>query len=297
MPSWLRKLLQSGSNSMHLNEISSSGTIVKHTTAENESLHIIPVLMKLCRHDKDVERAFFCSSSVRHIFKMRREGGFCGYRNIQMLVSHIKDAQRPGHEQFPGNALPSILELQDRIEQAWDMGFNSSGRIETGGIKGTRKYIGTPEVRGNRFNELGFFLKTLTKAQALFLSLGIKCSTGAFSAREGFHAHDLLLQDVASYFRSGCDLDSQDKILRTDLAPIYFQHRGHSMTIVGFEIDKKGSANLLVFDPMFKTSPAIRRLAQHYAAPSDPGHILKAHRRGTPYLHKYKDFEVLKLYV
>ena len=68
------------------------------------------------------------------------------------------------------------------------------------------------------------------------------------------------------------------------------------MTIIGFEIDTKGSANLLVFDPMFKTSPAIRRLADHYATPSDPGRILKAHRRGTSYLHKYKDFEILKLY-
>jgi hypothetical protein len=146
MPSWLQKLLQSGANASHLNEIGTSGTLVKKTTAENESLHVIPVLMKLCRHDKEVERAFFCSSSVRHIFKMRREGGFCGYRNIQMLVSHIKDAQRPGHERFPGSRLPSILQLQDMIEQAWDLGFNSTGRIETGGIKGTRKYIGTPEV-------------------------------------------------------------------------------------------------------------------------------------------------------
>ena len=32
------------------------------------------------------------------------------------------------------------------IERAWDMGFNVNGRIETGGICGTRKYIGTPEV-------------------------------------------------------------------------------------------------------------------------------------------------------
>lgn len=294
MPSWLQKLLQNGAKASHLNEIGTSGALVKKTTAENESLHVIPVLMKLCRQDRDVERAFFCSSSVRHVFKMRREGGFCGYRNIQMLVSHIKDAQRPGHERFPGNGLPSILELQDMIEQAWDMGFNSTGRVETGGIKGTRKYIGTPEVS---LQKVGSSLSNTVKAQALFLSLGIDCVTGAFSAREGFRAHDLLLQDVANYFRSGCALDSQEKVLQTNLAPIYFQHRGHSMTIIGFEITKKGTANLLVFDPMFKTSPAIRRLAQHYATPSDLGRILKAHRRGTSYLQKYKDFEVVKLYL
>lgn len=33
------------------------------------------------------------------------------------------------------------------IEDAWDAGINLEGRIETGGIRGTRKYIGTPEVR------------------------------------------------------------------------------------------------------------------------------------------------------
>lgn len=41
---------------------------------------------------------------------------------------------------------PSVLELQDMIERAWDMGFNSHGRIATGGIRGTRKHIGTSEV-------------------------------------------------------------------------------------------------------------------------------------------------------
>jgi hypothetical protein len=76
---------------------------------------------------------------------MPREGGFCGYRNIQMLVSWIAKSQAPGHEHFP-RGVPTILELQDLIEHAWDKGFNSTGRTETGGIRGTRKFIGTPEV-------------------------------------------------------------------------------------------------------------------------------------------------------
>ena len=33
------------------------------------------------------------------------------------------------------------------IESAWDKGINDTGRVETGGIRGTRKYIGTPEAR------------------------------------------------------------------------------------------------------------------------------------------------------
>lgn len=74
-------------------------------------------------------------------------GGFCGYRNIQVLSSHIIGTHMTGWEQL-GDEIPSIFQIQDLIETAWDLGYNARGRAETGGIKGTRKYIGTPEVRG-----------------------------------------------------------------------------------------------------------------------------------------------------
>lgn len=66
------------------------------------------------------------------------------------------------------------------------------------------------------------------------------------------------------------------------------------MTIVGFEVRSNGTANLLVFDPMFKTSPAIQRLIGTSARSDDPARLLKAYRRGTPDLQKYKLFELLK---
>ncbi|KAN0076041.1 Peptidase family C78 domain containing protein [Elaphomyces granulatus] len=151
MPAWLRKMLEGGAKVTLLNRISPNGLIAKDVIVENETPQIIPILIQLCGQDPTVRRAFFCSPAIRHVFKMPREGGFCGYRNIQMLISHIQDSQRPGHEHFPGS-LPSILKLQDMIEQAWDMGFNAVARLETGGIRGTRKYIGTPEAsRGPSF--------------------------------------------------------------------------------------------------------------------------------------------------
>lgn len=145
MPSWLHKMLEKGGRTAKQTQITTDGRLTRHTVVENETDNLIPVLAKLCEEDKSVQRAFFCSPKVRHICKMSREGGFCGYRNIQILVSYIKKSQSPGHEHFP-DGVPTILNLQNRIEQAWDMGFNSMGRTETGGIKGTRKFIGTPEV-------------------------------------------------------------------------------------------------------------------------------------------------------
>ena len=73
-------------------------------------------------------------------------GGFCGYRNIQMMASYIIGTGSNGAKEL-SHRIPSIFQIQDLIEEAWDRGINAQGRIETGGIRGTRKYIGTPEVR------------------------------------------------------------------------------------------------------------------------------------------------------
>jgi hypothetical protein len=62
-----------------------------------------------------------------------------------MLFSYIIGVGFQG-SQHVKKKLPSIFQIQDFIEEAWDMGINPQGRTETGGIKGTRKYIGTPEV-------------------------------------------------------------------------------------------------------------------------------------------------------
>ncbi len=62
-----------------------------------------------------------------------------------MLSSYIVNAKSRGYEKL-NHAVPSIFQIQEWIEAAWDQGINAQGRLETGGIKGTRKYIGTPEV-------------------------------------------------------------------------------------------------------------------------------------------------------
>lgn len=62
-----------------------------------------------------------------------------------MLVSYIIASEMTGSRRFRGK-IPSIFELQDSIEAAWARGISPEGLIETGGIKGTRKFIGTPEV-------------------------------------------------------------------------------------------------------------------------------------------------------
>jgi hypothetical protein len=61
------------------------------------------------------------------------------------LCSYIVEVQSQGWKEL-NNKIPSIFEIQEFIEHAWDLGINAQGRIETGGIRGTRKYIGTTDV-------------------------------------------------------------------------------------------------------------------------------------------------------
>ncbi|KAI4639080.1 hypothetical protein J4E93_009570 [Alternaria ventricosa] len=145
MPRWLHDQLDAGPKITAVNRIGRDGRLIKHDQVQNETPGIIPILAQLSALDRTVKEAYYCHPSTLHVGKTPSEGGFCGYRNIQMLLSYIQGAKAQGYEEFPGR-LPTILKMQDHIEDAWDKGINSIGRVQTGGIRDTRKYIGTPEV-------------------------------------------------------------------------------------------------------------------------------------------------------
>jgi hypothetical protein len=124
---------------------------------------------------------------------------------------------------------------------------------------------------------------------------GIRCDAQGLKDKKGGKPADtLLFEYVETYFRDGAT-DIDPKIRLTSLPPLYFQHPGHSMTIVGFEKKRDGSKNLVVFDPMFHDASNIVRLVD---APSfkhkEPADLLRAYRRGVKYLRRYHEFEVLK---
>ncbi|GAM84118.1 hypothetical protein ANO11243_021100 [Dothideomycetidae sp. 11243] len=103
-------------------------------SSSNKLNQAIPLLADLLHQDDNVKEAFLCREDAVQIFKLRDEGQhFCAYRNMQMMLA---DQPRPW----------TVPDLQAAIERAWDKGFNSHGRIETGGIVGTRKHVGTSEA-------------------------------------------------------------------------------------------------------------------------------------------------------
>ncbi|OBT78486.1 hypothetical protein VF21_00977 [Pseudogymnoascus sp. 05NY08] len=275
MPAWLHNLLLSDGMPRTTTKLSSSGGIKTVKKIGNYVTGVLPVLETLVEQDPDTEYAYTCHPSVEHVSKLKNEGGFCGYRNIQMLTSYIVNNRSQGCYHFK-EKMPTIFEIQEFIEHAWDVGINTVGRAETGGIIGTRKYIGTPE------------------AQAMFRSLDIDCDAQAFKTDGKQGADEILMRNVEEYFRAG-SVDITSKIRRAQLPPIYFQHPGHSMTIVGIEKKLDGSKNLLVFDPMFHDAPdVIKLIGQKSFSVKNPAEVLRAYRRNMKYLKRYRAFEVLR---
>ncbi|CAG7558660.1 unnamed protein product [Fusarium equiseti] len=216
---------------------------------------ILPVLIQLLEQSPSTQYAYVCRPAVQHISKLKQEGS-----------------------QHFGESFPNIFQIQNLIENAWDNGINAQGRAETGGIRGTRKYIGTPE------------------AQAVFLSLNIPCSVQAFKDPERGRSKQHLFEAIERYFQGGVT-SVEDRIHCTNLPPIYLQHPGHSLTIVGFEKQMDGHTNLLVFDPSFRDSTKIRDLVgkSFRLKGSSIDGLLKPYRRGSHYFRRHNQYEVLYL--
>ena len=141
--------------------------------------------------------------------------------------------------------------------------------------------------------------KSLTfefQVESLWLHQNLPKCQSAVSKTKGKKAHEELLDFVENYFARG-SADEQTKLHKTHQAPIYFQQPGHSLTIVGLERFNDGSRNLLVFDPSFGPSQALKSLLVRPSSATVPAktadHLLKSYRRTIAQLAKYDEFEVL----
>jgi hypothetical protein len=147
MPDSMLKRIRDSETPRRLNPIGKDGRIITESVLENEVPGLVPIVTRLCTASSGLISALYiCDPSVHYVHKGSNPGQFCGYRNIQMLVSYICGTKSKGHEHFKAG-LPGIFQIQDLVEAAWDREPYSVGRQATGGIRNTRKWIGTPEVR------------------------------------------------------------------------------------------------------------------------------------------------------
>lgn len=145
------------------------------------------------------------------------------------------------------NTLPSVRYLQTMIEAAWQNGFDRDGASHFKfKLVNSRSWIGTTEIC------------------AMMRYYGVKAY--CFDVREPSgpnNSHPDIFDFVERYYQGtllgidsnncgsgvGSSSITTDDILVTDRPPIYFQHQGHSRTIVGIEKLQTGLRRLLIFDP------------------------------------------------
>ncbi|KAK6000064.1 hypothetical protein QM012_004052 [Aureobasidium pullulans] len=282
MPEGMLKRLRTGEPNRRLNRIGRDGRIYTERIVGNEVPGLVPVIARLCvASSSELQRVHLCHPSVQHVHKGTNPGHFCGYRNIQMLVSFIQGTKAKGHERFGAN-LPGILQIQDLIEKAWDGDPQNLGRQETGGIRNTRKWIGTPEVA------------------SICKHLNLDHSVHSFSDTKAARAYEQLLNFVEGYFSQDPEeTGSNPRVHKSHRPPLFFQQPGHSMTIIGIERYKNGNRSLLVFDPSFEPPKQLAGMVTGSSSAAIPDKIasrlLRSYRRGASQLAKYNDFEVLTL--
>ncbi|XP_023330509.1 zinc finger with UFM1-specific peptidase domain protein [Eurytemora carolleeae] len=171
------------------------------------------------------------------------KGWGCGFRNLQMLLSHLLNSTEYRGvllENLSGNrnlvsqnislnrnlvdrvGMPSIPRLQEILEQAWRAGFDRAGCEQLGGkIVNTRKWIGATEI------------------YTILTYCGIEAELIDFHKPSGEQGtHPQLVNWVNTYYTQG-----------SAKPPLYLQHQGHSRTICGIERTVSGLTKLLVLDP------------------------------------------------
>ncbi|EFJ32589.1 hypothetical protein SELMODRAFT_5884, partial [Selaginella moellendorffii] len=140
--------------------------------------------------------------------------------------------------------VPTIAALQQWLEIAWSKGFDSDGAEHfNGAIYGSQKWIGT------------------TECAALLRLFGVRARIVDFKALTRTtggkdYNHQRLVDWVWNYYTEE-DRDHvenrQPLVIISRRPPLYFQHQGHSRTIVGIQRRRKlggpEEAFLLVFDP------------------------------------------------
>ncbi|KAK7372884.1 hypothetical protein VNO80_06274 [Phaseolus coccineus] len=260
-------------------------------------------------------------------------GWGCGWRNIQMLSSHLMTQRPEARETMFGRSgfVPDIPSLQRWLEIAWERGFDAAGADQFNhAVYGSKKWIGATECAallrsfGLRARVVDFGPK---ESDELYLSVpgssvGVKepvksndgrkrkapntygpmdrylsrgvaqtsCSQDAkscpslvrigdamdkessgnrvlYSTEKLNEGHQVLMDFVWNYFSHKNTVQFDHKHVHiSEKTPLYFQHDGHSRTIVGIQVKHQRSGipqyNLMVLDPSHRTGALERSLTE-----------------------------------
>ncbi|XP_062224371.1 uncharacterized protein LOC133922864 isoform X2 [Phragmites australis] len=241
-------------------------------------------LLNICLESEGGSSTSIILGHVDHHQSLSSEdkGWGCGWRNIQMLSSHLLKQRPKAREVLFGGSgfVPDIPSLQRWLEIAWDKNFDTIGSSHFHNkVYGAKKWIGATEC-ATLFRSFGLRARIVdfdsTESSGLQSKNGkravsqvrgpmdkflVKSNPPRSSSElcredaESMRGQQVLVDWVWNYFASGhSDRLGTQCVTVSDKTPLYFQHQGHSRTIVG--IQKKtghhGSQDqytLLILDP------------------------------------------------
>ncbi|KAI6116905.1 peptidase family C78-domain-containing protein [Pisolithus croceorrhizus] len=189
-----------------------------------------------------IDRAVLCYDRTPHIAPTFDRGWGCGYRNFLMACAALMDQQiQPSYLGCLDRPIPpGVCNLQQWIEDAWKEGYDKIGAEQLDNrLVGTKKFIGTAEL------------------YVAFSSRGIPCILVDFDLGSS-KGLDRLTDWFVQYFsdpvkKQGTVNDALrdgSPVITTEKMPVILQFEGHSVTVVGYEVQSRSrEVNLLVFDP------------------------------------------------
>ncbi|KAI6019648.1 peptidase family C78-domain-containing protein [Pisolithus orientalis] len=202
-------------------------------------LSILKEALKKSNHKGFTDRAVLCYERTPHIAVAKTPANQTrfSYRNFLMACAALMDQKiQPSYLGYLNNPIPpGVRNLQQWIEDAWEQGYDEIGAKQLGDeLVGTQKFIGTADM----YSVLSF--------------RGIPCTLVDFdltSSKGQLSLYRLcpLTHWVVEYFSGPVKkqgtindvLRGASPVITTEKMPIILQYKGHSVTIVGYEVQSK----------------------------------------------------------
>ncbi|KAF6142831.1 hypothetical protein GIB67_002695 [Kingdonia uniflora] len=261
-------------------------------------------LMTLLRRCLEVDKQYSVSvlaCNVDHFQTLESEdiGWGCGWRNIQMLSSHLLMQRTDAKDVMFGGSgfVPDIPFLQRWLEIAWEKGFDTFGSHSFGEtMYGSTQWIGTTECAtlfrsfGLRARIVDFDSKDSGAKAMETNSKGKRNIEHVYGPMDKFlhngnseehdnskkclprkvMGHQVLMEWVWDYFadKKFNRSDNLRRVIVSEKMPLYFQHNGHSRTIVGIQLKQlhhglAAQYSLLVLDPGHRTEALEKALKEN----------------------------------
>lgn len=218
-----------------------------------------------------------CSELDIHLATVDGDGWDCGYRNLQMLLSALvkglvqtthnatysASGQGPPATPWRTGQVPNVLAIQEALEIAWSCGFDEMDRSHFyEPLRGSRQWIGTsdaaallrywgvdvrlvdsdPQFQSERESRHQSLMRWALQYYVRRCARAGGCIVCRQSGRSTARASD---GDVSNARAVHAGSKRNDWI-----PPLFFQYAGHSVTVIGVEIDlRRNESCLLLIDP------------------------------------------------